>query len=201
MIYNKNSCNIRKNAYTKVKGFLHCGMKRVIIVKLKELRELKKMSQSEVARLSGINYRSYQDYEQGHKDLSKAKGEMLYRLSLTLGCSMEELISDYVVYDTDDEKLTPTKVKDITKLEIENYKIFEPNYKINGRWKFDGDSCMLVFNYKGKLVKLPFQAYFTKEVLIWLSYAAMMMIEDYIEDDYFNKIVEERMKGDEFSDW
>ena len=170
-------------------------------MKLKELRESKNMSQSEVARLSGINYRSYQDYEQGHKDLAKAKGEVLYRLSLTLGCSIEELISDYVVYDTADEKFVPTKIKDLTKLEIEQYRIYEPNYKISGRWKFEGESCMLIFNYKGKLVKLPFKAYFTKEVLIWLSYAAMMMIEDYIEDDYFNWIVEEKMKGEEFSDW
>ena len=170
-------------------------------MKLKELRELKNMSQREVAGLSGINYRSYQDYEQGHKDLAKAKGDMLYRLSLTLGCSIEELLSDYIVYDTEEVEVTTTRIEDLTKFEIEHYKIFEPNYKINGRWKFDGDSCMLLFNYRGKLVKLPFEAYFSKEVLVWLSYAAMMMIEKYIEDDYFDKVVEEKMKGEEFSEW
>lgn len=170
-------------------------------MKLKELRELRNMSQREVAELSGINYRSYQDYEQGHKDLAKAKGDMLYRLSLTLDCSIEDLLSDYIVYDAGEIEKDITQIEDLTKFEVEHYKIFEPNYKINGRWKFDGDTCTLVFNYKGKLVKLPFKAYFTKEALVWLSYAAMMMIEKYIQDECFNKVVEEKMKGDKFRDW
>lgn len=169
-------------------------------MKLKELRESKKMSQSEVATLSGINYRTYQDYEQGHKDLAKAKGEVLYRLSLTLGCSMEELLSDYIVYEDIEEEFTPTKIEELTILEIEQYKIYESKNKIHARWKFDNCFCTLVFNYKGKIVKLPFKAYFTRNTLKWLSYAAMMMIEEYIEDEIFHEALSE-MKGSEFSEW
>lgn len=98
-------------------------------MKLKELRELRNMSQREVAELSGINYRSYQDYEQGHKDLAKAKGDMLYRLSLTLDCSIEDLLSDYIVYDAGEVEKDITKIEDLTKFEVEHYKIFEPDRK------------------------------------------------------------------------
>lgn len=60
------------------------------------IRELRGLSRKEVAELSGINLRSLQDYEQGHKDISSAKADTLYRLSLTLDCSMEELLSETV---------------------------------------------------------------------------------------------------------
>lgn len=60
---------------------------------LKNIRESKGLSRKEVSERSGINFRSLQDYEQGHKNIASAKGETLYRLSLTLGCSMEELVS------------------------------------------------------------------------------------------------------------
>lgn len=54
----------------------------------------KHLSQSELARLSGVNLRTLQDFEQGRKPLKNAKGEMLYRLSLALSCSIEELLGD-----------------------------------------------------------------------------------------------------------
>lgn len=61
---------------------------------LKSIRESRGLSRKEVSERSGINFRSLQDYEQGHKNIASAKGETLYRLSLTLGCSMEELMSE-----------------------------------------------------------------------------------------------------------
>lgn len=66
---------------------------------LKDIRESKGLSRKEVSDLSGINFRSLQDYEQGHKNIASAKGETLYRLSLTLGCTMEELVREEYVAD------------------------------------------------------------------------------------------------------
>lgn len=61
---------------------------------LKEMRMKVGYSQAELAKLSGINLRSLQDYEQGHKSIASAKGETLYRISLALGYSIEELLAD-----------------------------------------------------------------------------------------------------------
>lgn len=62
------------------------------ITRLKELRIKSGLSQSELAIAGGVNYRMLQDYEQGRKDLSHAKADMVVRLSHVLGCSVEELI-------------------------------------------------------------------------------------------------------------
>ena len=61
---------------------------------LKTLRELKGISRKELAELTGISFRSIQDYEQGHKDLSSAKAETILKMAKALDCSMEDLISD-----------------------------------------------------------------------------------------------------------
>jgi len=66
---------------------------------LKNIRESKGLSRKEVSERSGINFRSLQDYEQGHKNIKSAKGETLYRLSLTLGCSMEALLVNEMNYE------------------------------------------------------------------------------------------------------
>lgn len=61
---------------------------------LKKLREQRNMTRRELADLSGVNFRSIQDYEQQHKSLASAKGETLYRLSRVLNCTVEELLED-----------------------------------------------------------------------------------------------------------
>lgn len=63
---------------------------------LKTWREYRGLTRREVAERSGINIRSLQDYEQGHKEIKSAKGETLYRLSMVLNCTMEELIESSV---------------------------------------------------------------------------------------------------------
>lgn len=60
---------------------------------LKKLREQKGLSQREVSEISGVNLRSLQDYEQGHKSIVSAKGETLYRLSYALDCTMEDIVA------------------------------------------------------------------------------------------------------------
>ena len=63
---------------------------------LQQIRISKNLSQSRLAALSGVNLRTLQDFEQGRKPLKNAKGEMLYRLSVSLGCSINELLCDSI---------------------------------------------------------------------------------------------------------
>lgn len=59
---------------------------------LKDHRIKKGLSQSQLASASGVSVRMIQYYEQGVKDINKASGETLYKLSKVLGCKMEDLI-------------------------------------------------------------------------------------------------------------
>lgn len=63
---------------------------------LKKLREKAGLKQSELAAISGVNLRSLQDYEQGHKSIGSAKGETLLRLSYALNCSIEDILEGSV---------------------------------------------------------------------------------------------------------
>lgn len=73
---------------------------------LRTLRELKGISRRELAEAAGISFRSIQDYEQGHKDLSSAKADTLQKLARTLDCTMEDLISD-----VDLSELKPSSIR------------------------------------------------------------------------------------------
>lgn len=64
---------------------------------LQKIRISKNLSQSQLAKQSGVNLRTLQDFEQGRKPLKNAKGEMLYRLSISLGCSINDLLSDSIL--------------------------------------------------------------------------------------------------------
>ncbi len=59
---------------------------------LKRIRLAYGCTQVELANRSGVSLRSIQMYEQRNKDINKASVDTLYRLSKTLGCSMEDLI-------------------------------------------------------------------------------------------------------------
>lgn len=60
--------------------------------KLKKIRESRKISQSRLSTLSGVNLRSIQLYEQHVTDIDKAQAQTLYKLSLVLGCDIEDLL-------------------------------------------------------------------------------------------------------------
>lgn len=60
---------------------------------LKELRNRTNLTQKELAEKASVSLRMVQKYEQGEKDLNKAKGITLYKLSKALGCRMEDLIT------------------------------------------------------------------------------------------------------------
>lgn len=74
---------------------------------LKTFRELKGISRKELADLTGVSFRSIQDYEQGHKDLSSAKADTLLKMARVLDCTMEDLISE-----VDMSSLRPSEMMD-----------------------------------------------------------------------------------------
>lgn len=59
---------------------------------LKRIREASGLSQSELAKKSGVSLRSIQMYEQRNNDIDKAQGHTLYKLSVALGCDIEDLL-------------------------------------------------------------------------------------------------------------
>jgi len=59
---------------------------------LKRIRATYGFTQAELAERSGVSLRSIQMYEQRNKDINKASAETLYRIAVTLGCAMEDLI-------------------------------------------------------------------------------------------------------------
>ena len=61
---------------------------------LKRIRESRGLSQSELSERSGVNIRNIQMYEQGANDIDKAQGNILYKLSRVLGCSIEDILEN-----------------------------------------------------------------------------------------------------------
>ena len=59
---------------------------------LKQIRESKNFTQSKLSELAGVNIRIIQYYEQGSKDINKAQGMTLYKLSHVLQCNIEDLL-------------------------------------------------------------------------------------------------------------
>ena len=61
---------------------------------LKKIREAAGFSQSELSKLSGVNLRNIQMYEQRNNDIDKAQVSTLFKLSKTLGCNIEDLLEN-----------------------------------------------------------------------------------------------------------
>lgn len=59
---------------------------------LKRYRTASGMSQAQLSNASCVSLRSIQCYEQGVKDINRAEGLSLYKLSKALGCRMEQLL-------------------------------------------------------------------------------------------------------------
>lgn len=59
---------------------------------LKMIREKSGFSQSQLAKVSGVNVRMIQKYEQGTKDINKAQVLTVYKLADALKCNIEELL-------------------------------------------------------------------------------------------------------------
>lgn len=59
---------------------------------LQKLRNEKGFSQSQLADLSGVNFRMLQYYEQGAKNIDGAKLETLISLAAALDCSISDIL-------------------------------------------------------------------------------------------------------------
>ena len=62
--------------------------------KLRLLREARGLSQRELSKMSGVNIRSIQLFEQKVNDIDKAQAHTLYKLARVLGCAMEDLLEN-----------------------------------------------------------------------------------------------------------
>ena len=59
---------------------------------LRRMRLAAGYSQSELSRLSGVNIRNIQLYEQGVQDINRASASTLAALSRPLACAIEDLM-------------------------------------------------------------------------------------------------------------
>lgn len=153
---------------------------------LQKRRIDKKLSRRKLAELTNISYRTIQDYEQGHKALSCAKGITLYKLAIALDCTIEDLIEDEIISNI--EKAKPNNNSTLSKTIIENQNLYSYKYSIGGRWKFINDVCYIEFLYNGNCVLLPFDGVFTQDTLKWLVDLAELIIEEYVENIEFDKL-------------
>ncbi len=61
---------------------------------LKRIRENCGISQAKLSKLSGVNLRNIQMYEQRGNNIDKAQAQILYKLSRVLGCDVEDLLEN-----------------------------------------------------------------------------------------------------------
>lgn len=64
------------------------------MTKLQKIRKDRGLTQKRVATLAGVNFRSYQDYEIGHKSIDGAKVKTLLKLCKVLNCELEDILED-----------------------------------------------------------------------------------------------------------
>ena len=143
---------------------------------LREIRKQKNMTQKELAQISGVNFRSLQDYEQGHKRLSSASGDVLLRLSTVLGCTIEDLLFD----DLKGAEILEHNRLDTNVISIQRF--YCEKYQIAGRWICIDDQIATLFYYNGEQYVLPFRAVFTPSMLPCLKEAAILQIEAKIDE-------------------
>lgn len=67
--------------------------------KLKTMREKAGMSQSQLAKATGIQYRTLQYYEQGKMDFDHARMDKIISAALVLKCGIEDLVEDSKMID------------------------------------------------------------------------------------------------------
>lgn len=147
---------------------------------LREIRKKRNLTQRELAQRSGVNFRSLQDYEQGHKRLTSANGDILLRLSTVLGCSTEDLLFD----DMSGALLSKANRLDIGV--IQGQRFYSEKYQTAGRWVCSNNSVATLFYYNGEQYIMPFKAVFTPTMLPCLIEAAVLQIEAKIEELIFS---------------
>ena len=142
---------------------------------LREIRKSRNLTQKELALKSGVNFRSLQDYEQGHKKLTSASGDILLRLSTVLGCTTEELMIDDIggAWLLSGNQLNSSV--------IQSQRFYCEKYQTAGRWICSNNRISTLFFYNGEQYTLPFKAVFTPTMLPCLMEAAVLQMEAKIE--------------------
>ena len=148
---------------------------------LREIRKNRNLTQKELARRSGVNFRSLQDYEQGHKKLTSASGDILIRLSTVLGCTAEDLLLE----DVGGASLLPANQLDAGV--IHGQRFYCEKYQTAGRWICSNNRVSTLFYYNGEQYAIPFKAVFTPAMLPCLMEAAVLQIEAKIESILFQE--------------
>lgn len=88
--------------------------------KFKKLRKQRRISVAELSRLSGISKRTLEKYENGEREINKARAIAVYNIAKALNCSIEDLL------DLEDER------KDMV-VKMTKYELFKLNNEIS--WK------------------------------------------------------------------
>lgn len=159
-------------------------------MRLKELRKKRGLTRKELAECSGINLRSLQDYEQGHKNVASMKGESLLRLSIALGCTVEEILCDYVFPEINGiEEPDKRRISGFLKKALADSRVYCEKYNIYGRWIPRDGYIELLFLYQGEFVRMETNAEVTEKTIPWLSSFAVMKIEDYVEQKQVDAII------------
>lgn len=60
--------------------------------RIKQIRRVRSYSQSQLAKASGVNLRTLQQYESGAKNINRAAASTLRELANTLGCEADDLL-------------------------------------------------------------------------------------------------------------
>jgi len=148
---------------------------------LREIRKRNNLTQKELSQKSGVNFRSLQDYEQGHKKLASANGDILLRLATVLGCATEDLILD------DFEGASLSAANQLNPNIIQGQHFCCEKYQTAGRWICGNNRVAILFYYNGEQFILPFEAVFTPVMLPCLMEAAALQMEAKIDDFNFKE--------------
>ena len=171
---------------------------------IQKIRENRGFSRQELAERSGVNFRTLQDYEQGHKNISSAKAETVYRLSVALGCDMEDLILD--IYHTDDNRIQKkqserfwayhSKIQRMMEEDLLNsLHIYSSKHKVYGKIELVEWEQQLMFFYRGKMHSLLFDAKVSEQSMPWLEDVAVLMMDAYIDNLQFEEIASKKEAG------
>ena len=150
---------------------------------LQRIRKLRGITRRELAERSGVNFRSIQDYEQGHKRLTSTSGDTLLRLAATLGCQIEELLWDG--NETESSELMPQN--DVPVEMILRQVFYSEKHQVYGRWLCSGGRICIYFVYDGTPHRIPFQAIITEDLLPWAKEAAALLMEAELDELEYNR--------------
>ena len=147
---------------------------------LREIRKQRNLTQKELAQRCGVNFRSLQDYEQGHKKLASANGDILLRLSTVLGCTTEDLLLE----DMNGASLSQANCLDVGVIQAQRF--YSEKQHTAGRWVCSNNRIATLFYYNGEQYVMPFKAVFTPTMLPCLIEAAVLQMEAKIEERLFS---------------